>query len=141
MDMQYMETQSLGGNNFELTIMDEASGKMLGCAIPKRHLTGDAAIPIFKSIRRQTGRKVIRIVLDNAPEFVGVKSTLGAWIIRKGIEPVPCTRYTSNENNLAELTNLLRINKVRTIRLHSQLPKSFWAEAGCFVRIINVMIV
>jgi hypothetical protein len=105
MDVQVMEARSIGGNLYDLTILDESSEKMPGRPIAERRYAGEAAIPIFKSIQRSTGNKIKRIVLENAPEFIGPKSVLGAWMIQKGIDIVPSTRYTSNENNRAEDCN------------------------------------
>jgi hypothetical protein len=137
MDVQVMQVRSIRGNLYDLTIIDESSSKMLGRPIAERRFAGEAAIPIFKSIQQRTGNKIKRIVLNNVPEFFSPKSVLGAWMIQKGIDIVPSTRYTSNENDKAKNCKKRRLAMIRTIRIRARLPKRFWAECSRHARCVN----
>ena len=61
-------------------------------------------------------------------------------IKKTGIQLVPSDDYTPNENSKAENAHKMRSEIAQMIQIHTQLPKSFWAEAGQMVRIIKGII-
>ena len=131
-----MPVDSLGGMRHEFEVEDEATGCLFGVPQAKRKSSGENMIQITAWIRNQTGNRVKRIVCDGASEFIQPGSVLGAWAREKGIDLVPSTSHTSNENNVAENAHKHRDEVGRTLRIRARLPPPFWAEANRFARII-----
>jgi hypothetical protein len=137
-----MPVLSLGGNKHELEIVDETSGCLFGVPMKKKSESGTSVIEVVNWMEQQTGRKVKRIFCDGAGEFIGTnkENGLGRWAASNGVEIIPSTPYTSNENSVAENAHKRREESARTIRLRANLPQSFWAEANHFARIAKAKV-
>jgi hypothetical protein len=76
----------------------------------------------------QTGNKVKRLRLDNAPEFVS--GQVKNWCKSKGIRLEPTTTYTPEQNGVSERSMRTIIEAERTELEQSGLPYEFWEEAA-----------
>jgi hypothetical protein len=76
----------------------------------------------------QTGNKVKRLRLDNAPEFVS--GQVKNWCKSKGIRLEPTTTYTPEQNGVSERSMRTIIESERTELEQSGLPYDFWEEAA-----------
>jgi len=135
-----MPVLSLSGMKHEFEVEDEATGCLFGVPQAKRKTSGDNLIKIVAWIERQSGNKVKRVVCDGASEFIQPGSVMMQWASENGVEMVPSTSHTSNENNIAENAHKRRDEVGRTIRIKARLPPPFWAEASRFARIIKARI-
>lgn len=69
-DIQSYETPSLGGCNYELEIVDDATNATLGAAIKRKSDTPSVLFPTIDLLERKTGRKLKALYCDNAKEFI-----------------------------------------------------------------------
>lgn len=81
---------------------------------------------VVNQIENKSGRKVKRIVTNGGGEFVNQE--MKAWMGEKGISHLVTTRNTPQHNGTAERMNRTIMEKARTIRIDSDLPKQLWEE-------------
>jgi len=79
-------------------------------------------------IETQTGNKLKRLRLDNAPEFVSHQ--VKDWCKSKGIRLEPTTTYTPEQNGTSERSMRTIVEAERTELEQSGLPYEFWEEAA-----------
>jgi hypothetical protein len=79
---------------------------------------------------RQTGKKVLKIRLDNAPEYRSQEMIL--WAKEMGIILQFTTTYTHEQIGKNERSNRTILNTVRSILYDSQLPEKYWEFAASF---------
>jgi hypothetical protein len=82
--------------------------------------------PLIKRIERESGRKVKRMRMDNAKEFL----KLAKWAEKKGIVAELTSPYTPEQNGVAERANRTLLTIVRALLFDSGLPKVFWPYAA-----------
>ncbi len=82
--------------------------------------------PLIKRIERESGRKVKRMRMDNAKEFL----KLAKWAEKKGIVAELTSPYTPEQNGVAERANRTLLTIVRALLFDSGLPKGFWPYAA-----------
>ena len=120
-------TESLVGNRYFMTVIDEAT--RFSAAIPLRRKSGaaDALTNVVNHWERQTDSKVKRIRTDGGGEFVNKKLT--NFMKQRGIIPEWTAPYSPESNGMAERTNRTLLEKMRTLMAASGLPDSYWEEA------------
>lgn len=120
---------SIWEESYWITILEEISKMLFGEPMKKKSDCGNIIIEKIVFIERQTGNRVKVIHCDNANEFIGPNSVLGAYCRKKGIEIRPSIRYTPEMNSVAENANQIQANMAQAMRFCSKLPESFWSEA------------
>lgn len=114
------------GNRWLLQIIDNATRRVW--SIPMK--TKDQALdelPIWRAkVELETGLKVHKVRLDNAPELLEIAT---AWSKKDGVEVQPTVVATSHSNGVAE--RHIRISEMqgRAMLKDAKLPLEFWDEA------------
>ena len=122
-----IETESIGGSKYILTIVDDYSRKIFTEFLKTKYDAKDKLIEFIKMIENNKGKKVKKIRSDNGTEFCNDK--LKKFFHEKGIDHQLTTPYTPKSNGLAERANRTILDGARAILIDSKLPIKFWAEA------------
>lgn len=75
-------------------------------------------------VYRQFDAKIRRFLCDNGGEFL----TIGAYLEAQGVEFDTSAPYCKQQNGLAERTNRTIKERINTILMDANLPRSFWTE-------------
>ncbi|XP_048323873.2 retrovirus-related Pol polyprotein from transposon TNT 1-94 [Ziziphus jujuba] len=122
-----MEVESLGGNKYFLTFIDDASRKVWVYFLK----TKDQVLDYFKlfhtMVERETGKKLKCLRSDNGGEYTSKE--FDAYCRRHGIRHEKTVPRTPQHNGIAERMNRTIMEKVRSMLSMAKLPKPFWGEA------------
>ena len=121
-----METKSYNGFRYILTLVDDNTRYLTAIAI--RHKS-DARFEIIKYINEllKSGRRPEYFRSDNGTEFLN--SCLTNFFQEHDIQQQNSTRYSPQQNGVAERANRTIIEGARTLLIANSLPKRFWPEA------------
>lgn len=82
---------------------------------------------IINRTKIETGNDVLKVITDNGSEYLNLN--LKQFLDEKGIIHQTSAVYTPEQNGAIERQIRTVAESARTLRLHSGLPKIFWAEA------------
>jgi transposase InsO family protein len=135
--MGKMGEPSVGGAEYVLTIVDEATRYVCAVPIPTKAAAGDALIITINRWERITKHKVVFVRSDRGGEFTSGK--LKAEFESRGITPEFTVAYSPESNGMAERTNRTLLERVRSMMLDSGLPNQYWGEAVVYAaHLINL---
>ena len=118
-----MEIESIGGNKYFVTFIDDASRKLWVYILR----TKDQVFQVFPKfhalIERETGRKLERLRTDNGGEYTSRE--FEEYCSNHGIRHEKTVPGTPQHNGVAERMNGTIVEKVRSMLRMSKLPKTF----------------
>lgn len=122
-----LEVESLGGNRYFLTFIDDASRKVRVYFLK----TKDQVFEYFKlfhvTVERETGKKLKCLRSDNGGEYTS--KVFDAYCKTYGIRHEKTVPRTPQHNGVAERMNRTIMERVRSMLSMAKLPKPFWGEA------------
>lgn len=131
-----MEVESLGGNKYFLTFIDDFSRKTWIYLLR----TKDQVFQHFKQfhamVERETGMSLKCLRTDNGGEYISRE--FRDYCSDHGIRHEKTVPGTPQHNGVAERMNRTIVERVRSMLKMANLSKSFWGEAvGTAVYLIN----
>src|SRR4051812_42084549 len=122
-----MQVDTLGGNRYFVTFIDDFSRKLWTYVIKRK----DEVFDVFKRFKsmaeRQCGRKLKILKTDGGGEYTSV--AFGKYCDDEGIVREVVPPYTPQQNGAAERKNRTIMNMVRSMLCGKKLPKELWGEA------------
>lgn len=128
---------SVGGSVYAMKFHDNGSSHRKTFFLTNRLAeTTLHALETYKlESKKITGKKMVFIRTDNAPEF---KSKLWADYLKKnGLIFTPTAPYSSPTNGTAEQSIGITTGAVRVMMLDAQLSTKWWAEAWAFAEYVE----
>jgi len=126
---------SLGGHNYVLLVVDEATNFRVLAFISEKSQTNEKLKEFIIGFETQTGNKVKHVRTDNGTEFVNKE--MKSYYSQKGILHDTTAPYTSQMNGKAE-RNIRTLKDMTTTLMLAEIPRNLWAEAMAFaVYILN----
>ena len=125
----------MGGARYALSIVDDYSRYGFVCLLASKSDVAERVIEVVSWIETQTGQRVRTVRSDNGTEFVN--QTLRAFYAQRGITHQTSTRYTPQQNGVAERFNQTIQIKVRPMLAESGVGAELWGEvwqAACYLR-------
>ena len=123
-DVAQIIVPSLGGNRYYVTFIDEASNYVRAVPLKKKFEASKELDRHVAWVQMQTGRSVVRILIDGGREYVKA-----AMIPQdEGIKVDNTSRYTLEENKLAERMNRTLMNSFHSMLVHAGAPDYLWTE-------------
>jgi transposase InsO family protein len=126
---------SFAGNQYALTIRDEATGYTWVYFMAKKN--AKSVISVMKvwipNVERQSGNKIKIIRTDDAEEF---KSVNEQYLQPLGIEHETTAGYASSSNGVVERVHRTLFDMARSTIFTSHLPSQFWPDAvknACYI--------
>ena len=121
------EVQSLGGNKYFITFVDEFS-RMLWVFLIKYKSEALEMFEKFKTAAERQSGKLLKILrTDGGGEYTSKE--FEAFCVKHGISHEVTAPYTPQHNGLAERRNRTLLNMVRSMIKEKSLPQNFWGEA------------
>ncbi|MBW0496943.1 hypothetical protein O181_036658 [Austropuccinia psidii MF-1] len=120
--------QSINGNNYFLTIVDDYSGYIGGIPFSKKSDVKSILKFIILNEEKKRNYTSFMVVSDGGEELTSKK--LKDFFIEKGIKHLLSKPYHPEHNEKAERSNRTTIEATRAILASSKLPKYLWDE--CF---------
>jgi len=131
-----MPVKSLGGNQYFLIFIDEATGHRVVYFLARKSDAADAVIDYVHFMERQTGNKMKTFRTDNGTEFVN--ETLETFFSENGIVHETPPAYCPESNGKAERSMRTLKDTARSMMATHGTPEFLWAEAvACSVFIHN----
>lgn len=122
-----METSSLGGAKYFMTLIDDYSKKVFVYFL---HNKSDA-LEKFKEFKSQVEKQLecnIKCLRsDNGLEYVN--SNFSDFLKTAGIVHQTTIPYTPEQNGVAERMNRTLVEKAKCMLINANLPKQYWAES------------
>lgn len=122
-----MKVEFVGHAQYFLIFVDDLSRKTFIYFMRKKSEVEQAIKNFINHVERECGKKVKVIKSDNGGEYIS--ASLSNYFEQNGIEHQYSAPYTPQQNDVAERTNRILLEKGRCMMLDSGLPISFWAEA------------
>ena len=116
-------------SKYVLVLVDDFTGMVWTRYYHNRDTFRDAFIQFVTMVEDtvEDGRRVRRIRIDNAREFIA--EYIEDFCTLKGIEIEPIAAYAHEQNAIAERINRTLRDMAATMLIESGLPEGFWAEA------------
>ncbi|KAI7965543.1 hypothetical protein MJO29_001291 [Puccinia striiformis f. sp. tritici] len=118
---------SRGGNRYFLKIIDGYSKYRFIFPLRCKSSTFEVFVTFLSQVETYTGNKLVSVVSDNGGEFVN--NRFRELYARRGIQHLPSSPYTPQQNPFSERGNRTTIEKARTLLATSGLPLTWWGEA------------
>lgn len=122
-----METKSLGGAKYFLTIIDDFSRKVFVSFLTEKSAVVDVFRTFKAMVENECNRKIKRLRSDNGTEFVN--SSMAKICSESGIVHETTVPYTPEHNGVAERMNRTIVEKAKCMLSDAELGKQFWGEA------------
>lgn len=122
-----LEVESLGGNRYFLTFIDDASRKTWVYFLKSKGEVFEKFKRFHAMVERQTGKLLKCLRSDNDGEYTS--NEFKKYWSQHGIRHERTEPGTSQHNGVAERMNRTIMEKVRSMLRMAKLPKSFWGEA------------
>ena len=118
---------SLGGSRYFVTFIDDHSRKVWVYFLKRKAGVFNTFLNWKVMVENETNLKVKRLRSDNGGEYE--KEEFLWYCAAHGIHLEKTTPGTPQLNGVAERMNKTLTERARSMRLHSGLPKCFWADA------------
>src|SRR5271168_5271685 len=130
-----IQVQSVGGNRYLVTFIDDATRFIRGFLIPNKEAKTllNAFILFQNLVETEAGCKVLAIRTDNGTEYKGV---FDIHLKRHGIEHQVTTPYSPESNGVSERYNRTIMEMVRPMLHRVGYPLELWGEAAltaCYI--------
>lgn len=122
-----LEEESLGGNRYFVTFIDDATRKTWVYMLKTKGQVFETFQNFHAMVERETERKLKCLRTDNGGEYTS--NEFENFCSQHGIRHEKTEPGTPQHNGVAERMNRTIVEKVRSMLNMSKLPKSFWAEA------------
>jgi len=123
-----MPVHSAGGAEYLGSLVDDFTRFKAVVPLTTKGQVKEAIIEVVNLSENQTGDRIKVIRTDGGLEFTG--GAWPAWVKDKGVEHQRTTRYTPQQNGVAERYNRTVIERVLALLADSGLPPKYWAEAA-----------
>eukprot|EP00170_Pyropia_yezoensis_P001123 contig_5092_g1127 len=130
-----MPTASPGGRRYQVCVIDDHSKHK---AILPTHTKGQATDAVMALVNRwenELGIKTNTIRSDGGKEYTG--SAWSAWLAAKGIRHETTTRYTPQQNGVAERYNRTITELVGALMTDAALKPKWWADAAVAINYVG----
>ncbi|CAB0002804.1 unnamed protein product, partial [Nesidiocoris tenuis] len=122
-----METMSIGGARYFLTLVDDHSRHVFVYILKEKSQVKKYLADFKALVECQTGRKIKAIRSDNGTEFCN--SAVSQLFTQAGIIHQRTMNYTPQQNSRVERAQRTLVEKARSMLADAKLGKEFWAEA------------
>ena len=123
-----MPTRSLGGSEYFVTFIDDATHKVWVYTIKSKDQTFACFQQFLSSVENQSGKKVKVLRSDNGGEYISKE--FADFCVDKDIKREFTAPYTPAQNGVAERMNHTIQERLMSMLSQSHLPpQSFWDEA------------
>jgi transposase InsO family protein len=131
-----MQTPSIGGCFYFLTFIDDFSRKTWVYFLKKKSETFSKFKEFRALVEKQSGKSVKILRSDGGGEYDSNEFT--DYCKQHGIARQYTTRYTPQQNGVAERKNRTIMNMARSMLSYKKLSNEYWAEAvACSVYLLN----
>ena len=122
-----IQVDSIGGNKYFVTFIDDFSRKLWTYLIKKKSEVIEVFSKFKSMVERQSGRKLKILRTDRGGEYVS--KDFDTLCEKEGIVHEVVPPYTSQQNGTAERKNRTIMNMVRSMLKGKHLPKELWGKA------------
>lgn len=122
-----MQTDSLGGNRFFVTFIDDFSRKIWAYLLKRKSEVFDTFVKFKNLVEKQSGLQIKTLRTDGGGEYVS--DQFQDFCEKEGITHEVTPPYTPQHNGTAERRNRTIMNMVRCMLKCKNLPKNLWGEA------------
>ena len=122
-----MKTVSIGGSRYIVTFIDDYSRYSFVYFVAEKSDVFSKFREFEARVTNQTGLSIGTLRSDGGGEYVS--SDFEEYLKDKGIHHELTTRYSPQQNGVAERLNRTICESARSMINHASLPKKFWAEA------------
>jgi transposase InsO family protein len=131
-----MQTESIGGSFYFLTFIDDFSRKIWIYFLRHKSETFTKFKEFKAEAEKQSGKFLKVLRSDGGGEYNSRE--FATFCKSQGIIMQATTRYTPQQNGVAERKNQTIMNMARTLLKEKYLSNTFWAEAvACSVYLLN----
>ena len=131
-----MQNQSIGGSFYFLTFIDDFSKKVWVYFLKHKSYTFTYFKEFKVEAEKQSGKFVKVLRSDGGGEYDSREFV--DFCKQHGIKKQKITRYSPQQNGVAERKNRTIMNMARSLLTARKLSKDYWAEAvACSVYILN----
>jgi transposase InsO family protein len=132
-----MQTQSIGGRFYFLTFIDDFSRKSWVYFLKHKSETFEKFREFKSMTEKQSGKYIKVLRSDRGGEYDSKEFT--TYCRQHGIKRQFTTRYTPQQNGVAERKNQTIMNMARSMLKAKNLSNEYWGEAvACSVYILNL---
>jgi len=124
-------TRTPSGDRFEVVIVDHKSRYKVVVPVKSKGQATDVVMDVINRWETQVGRKATVVRCDAGMEYTGKK--FYQWRSDKGIVVQTTTRYTPEQNSVAERYNRTLGERVTAVLDDRNLPRKWWGEAALTV--------
>lgn len=122
-----METPSIGGAKYFLTLTDDRSRHTTVYFLKYKSEAKDYITKYIKESENQLNTKIKIVRSDNGKEYIN--KDLQQFFSERGIVHQTSCAHTPEQNGLAERKNRTIVEKAKCMMFDANLPDKFWAEA------------
>jgi len=119
------------GDRFEVVMVDHKSKYKVVVPVKSKGEATNVVMNVINRWETQLGRKAKVVRRDGGKECTGAK--FDKWRSDKGIVVQTTTRYTPEQNGVAERYNRTLGERVTAVLADSNLPRKWWGEAALAV--------
>jgi len=117
---------SYGGARYFMTVTDDYSRYSWVFFLQNKNQALGKLKEMIRTAEKECNQKVLKIRSDNGKEFDS--KLCREWYLSQGIILETTVPYTPEENGISERLNLSIMNRERSTRHETGLPKELWAE-------------
>jgi len=124
-DLCMVEIPTHGGSKYFITFIDDFSRKAWVYLLKQKSEACDAFKSFKAFVEKQSGCKIKALKTYRGQEYLACAD----FFDHHGIQHQMTTRYTPQQNGVAERKNKTIMDMVRCMLKAKQMPREFWAEA------------
>lgn len=129
-----MPTPSPGGRRYQVCIIDDHSKHKAIIPVHTKGQATDAVMALVNRWENELGVKTNTIRSDGGKEYTGAEWS--AWLAAKGIRHETTTRYTPQQNGVAERYNRTITERVGALMADAALEPKWWADAAVAIHYV-----
>ena len=118
---------SLAGSLYYVTFIDDSARKLWVYFLKKKSEVFDTFRKWKAMVENEIGLKIKWVRSDNGGEYID--NRFREFCANNGIKMEKTVPMTPQQNGVAERMNRTLNERARSMRIHADLPKMFWAEA------------
>jgi len=122
-----MQTQSVGGNRYFVTFIDNFSRYTVVYFIKKKSEVFEKFKEFEASVTNHFGCKIKTLRSDGGGEYTS--TDFEQYLKMNGIRHEVTVAHTPEQNGVAERMNRTLVESARAMLAHANLSKMYWAEA------------
>eukprot|EP00168_Porphyra_purpurea_P003952 TRINITY_DN1457_c0_g1_i3.p1 TRINITY_DN1457_c0_g1~~TRINITY_DN1457_c0_g1_i3.p1 ORF type:complete len:899 (+),score=181.15 TRINITY_DN1457_c0_g1_i3:879-3575(+) len=130
-----MDVKTPGKDRYQVIIIDDFSRYRAVVPVASKGLAKNALMTTLNQWETKLGTKFTTIRRDGSEEYSG--TSIQDWLDAKGIETQTSSRYSTEQNGVAERYNRVLQERVLAALADRKLEKKWWAEAGKAVNYVN----